>query len=61
MSAPFKNNCYKLQKVFGWSPSLEFDEGLEKTVEVCLGNNEWLERVTSGDYQRYYEEQYGER
>jgi dTDP-glucose 4,6-dehydratase len=48
----------KLQRELGWSPSLQFEEGLEKTVDWYLENEEWLENVTSGNYQRYYEGQY---
>lgn len=51
----------KLQKDLEWKPSLQFEEGLEKTVEWCLENEEWLQSVTSGSYQSYYNEQYGER
>lgn len=51
----------KLQKDLGWKPSLQFEEGLEKTVDWYLENTEWLENVTSGDYQNYYEEQYVNR
>ncbi len=48
----------KLQDELGWTPSLQFEEGLEKTVNWYLENTEWLENVTSGDYQKYYDEQY---
>lgn len=48
----------KLQQELGWSPSLQFEEGLEKTVDWFLDNEEWLQAVTSGDYQHYYEQQY---
>jgi dTDP-glucose 4,6-dehydratase len=51
----------KLQNELGWKPSLQFEEGLEKTVEWYLANSEWLNRITSGDYQKYYEEQYSKR
>jgi len=51
----------KLQKELGWVPSLQFEEGLEKTVEWFLANEEWLDDVTSGHYQTYYEEQYVNR
>ena len=51
----------KLQNDLGWKPSLQFEEGLRKTVDWYLENTEWLERVTSGDYQKYYEEQYDKR
>lgn len=49
----------KLQKDLGWKPSLQFEEGLDKTVEWYLHNDEWLQSVTSGDYQSYYDQQYG--
>lgn len=48
----------KLTKDLGWKPSLQFEEGLEKTVDWFLENEKWLENVTSGDYQDYYKEQY---
>ncbi len=48
----------KLQRELGWSPSLQFEEGIEKTVSWYLTNQEWLDGVTSGEYQRYYEEMY---
>ena len=48
----------KLQNDLGWKPSLQFEEGLDKTVDWYLANEEWLTRVTSGDYQKYYEQQY---
>lgn len=48
----------KLHKELGWSPSLQFEEGLEKTVDWYLANEDWISHVTSGDYQKYYEEQY---
>lgn len=48
----------KLNKELGWSPSLQFEEGLEKTVEWYLANEEWVKHVTSGDYQHYYEDIY---
>jgi len=51
----------KLQRELGWTPSIQFEEGLEKTVDWYLDNPDWLERVTSGAYQHYYEEQYRER
>lgn len=49
----------KLKNDLSWMPSLQFEEGLEKTVDWYLNNQEWLDRVTSGDYQKYYSEQYG--
>ena len=48
----------KLQKELGWEPSLQFEEGIEKTVRWYLNNQEWMDNVTSGDYQKYYEEMY---
>ena len=48
----------KLQRELGWTPSLEFEEGLEKTVDWYLANQEWLDNVTSGAYQEYYTKQY---
>lgn len=49
----------KIMKELGWKPSLQFEEGLEKTVDWYLTHEEWLHHVTSGSYQKYYEEQYG--
>lgn len=51
----------KLQHELGWSPSLQFEEGLEKTVDWYLANQEWLNNVTSGTYQQYYENMYANR
>lgn len=51
----------KLQKELHWVPSLQFEEGLEKTVDWYLNNNDWLENVTSGAYQSYYEKMYKDR
>jgi dTDP-glucose 4,6-dehydratase len=48
-------------KELGWEPSLQFAEGLEKTVEWYLANEKWLNDVTSGDYQKYYEKNYAGR
>lgn len=48
----------KLKRELGWSPSLQFEEGIEKTVRWYLDNQSWLDSVTSGDYRRYYEEMY---
>lgn len=49
----------KLNRELGWAPSLQFEEGLEKTVDWYLQNQDWVQAVTSGDYQKYYKEQYG--
>ena len=48
----------KLKKELGWEPSLQFEEGIEKTVKWYLENQEWLDNVTSGDYQAYYKKMY---
>ena len=49
----------KLKNELGWEPSLQFEEGISKTIDWYLNNKEWLDRVTSGEYQKYYEGQYG--
>ncbi|MBQ6072767.1 MAG: dTDP-glucose 4,6-dehydratase [Bacteroidales bacterium] len=51
----------KLQRELGWEPSLQFEEGIEKTVRWYLDNQAWMDNVTSGDYQRYYEDMYNNR
>ena len=51
----------KLQKELGWKPSLQFEEGIEKTIDWYLNNEKWLNNVTSGAYQNYYEQQYEKR
>ena len=51
----------KIKRELGWEPSLQFEEGIEKTIDWYLENTEWLENVTSGDYKKYYEEQYVKR
>ena len=48
----------KLQKELGWEPSLQFEEGIEKTVRWYLDHQDWMDNVTSGDYQKYYEDMY---
>ena len=48
----------KLNKDLGWKPSVTFEEGLSQTIDWFLENQEWLENVTNGDYQKYYEKQY---
>ncbi|WP_233589247.1 dTDP-glucose 4,6-dehydratase [Gynurincola endophyticus] len=51
----------KLNKELGWQPSLQFEEGLRKTVDWYLSNEDWIKNVTSGDYQSYYQKQYSDR
>jgi len=48
----------KLQRELGWTPSLQFEEGLEKTVDWYLNNQSWMDEITSGEYKSYYEKQY---
>lgn len=48
----------KINTELGWKPSVTFEQGLEKTIDWYLSNKEWLQNVTSGDYQDYYEKQY---
>ena len=51
----------KLQRELGWEPTLQFEEGIEKTVRWYLDNQEWMDRVTSGEYEKYYENMYSGR
>ena len=51
----------KLQRELGWEPSLQFEEGIERTVRWYLDNEPWMDNITSGDYERYYEEMYKNR
>lgn len=51
----------KLKEELGWEPSVQFEEGLDKTVDWYLANDEWLQNVTSGAYKEYYNEQYQDR
>ena len=48
----------KLQKELGWEPNLQFEEGIEKTVRWYLDNQDWMDNITSGEYEKYYEEMY---
>ena len=51
----------KLQSELGWEPSLQFEEGIEKTVRWYLDNQEWMDNITSGEYEKYYESMYGSK
>ena len=51
----------KLQQELGWEPSLQFEEGIEKTVRWYLDNQGWMDNITSGEYEKYYEEMYKEK
>ena len=48
----------KINKELGWSPTVTFEEGLSKTIDWYLKNEDWLKNVTSGNYQKYYKKQY---
>ncbi|MDX2191691.1 MAG: dTDP-glucose 4,6-dehydratase [Bacteroidota bacterium] len=54
-------DAHKIMNELGWKPSVQFEEGLEKTVDWYLSNTEWLDNVTSGNYQKYYQEMYAQR
>lgn len=51
----------KIKEELGWVPSLQFEEGLAKTIDWYLNNQDWLQQVTSGDYMHYYDRQYGNK
>lgn len=51
----------KIQRELGWEPSLQFEDGIEKTVCWYLDNQEWMDNVTSGEYEKYYQNMYAER
>jgi dTDP-glucose 4,6-dehydratase len=51
----------KLNRELGWKPSLQFEEGLDKTIDWYLANGEWINNVTSGAYKEYYNDQYVSR
>ena len=59
--ARYAIDASKLQDELGWEPSLQFEEGLLKTVQWYLDNQEWMDRVTSGDYMEYYNNMYNNR
>ena len=56
--ARYAIDASKLEKELGWIPSIQFEEGLEKTVDWYLENQEWIDKVTSGSYQDYYDKMY---
>ncbi|HPH12107.1 MAG TPA: dTDP-glucose 4,6-dehydratase, partial [Thermotogota bacterium] len=49
----------KITRELGWAPTVSFEEGMERTIDWYLGNRDWLEKIISGEYLRYYEKQYG--
>ena len=51
----------KLKRELGWEPSLQFEEGIEKTVRWYLENQEWMDQITSGEYEKYYDSMYKNR
>ena len=51
----------RIDKELGWKPSLQFAEGLEKTVDWYLANEAWMQNIINGDYEKYYEKQYSDR
>lgn len=54
-------DAHKIMNELGWKPSLQFEEGIEKTVDWYLANEEWMNEVTSGAYQKYYDKMYSQR
>lgn len=53
--------AHKIMNELGWQPSLQFEEGIEKTIDWYLANKQWMEEITSGDYMNYYEKMYSSR
>ncbi|MGB5990545.1 MAG: dTDP-glucose 4,6-dehydratase [Marinifilaceae bacterium] len=51
----------KLSEELGWKPSLQFEEGIEKTIDWYMDNQEWMDNITSGDYQEYYKKMYADK
>ena len=51
----------KLQRELGWEPTLQFEEGIEKTVRWYLENEAWVDNITSGEYEKYYQDMYANR
>lgn len=59
--ARYAIDASKLRRELGWQPSLQFEEGIERTVRWYLENEEWMENITSKEYTKYYDEMYGNR
>ncbi len=53
--------AHKIMNELSWQPSLQFEEGIEKTIDWYLANKQWMEEITSGDYMNYYEKMYSSR
>ena len=51
----------KIEREIGWKPAMDFEEGISRTIEWYLSNEQWWQRIISGKYMEYYNEQYGER
>jgi len=51
----------KLSNELGWKPSLQFEEGITKTIDWYMNNQEWMDNITSGDYQEYYRKMYADK
>ena len=51
----------KIREELGWTPTINIEDGLSKTIDWYLANKEWIEKVTSGSYQNYYDQQYNNR
>jgi dTDP-glucose 4,6-dehydratase len=51
-------DAHKIMNELGWKPSLQFEEGIEKTIHWYMQNQQWMDEVTSGDYQKYYDNMY---
>jgi dTDP-glucose 4,6-dehydratase len=51
----------KIENELGWKPSIQFEEGFEQTIDWYLSNTEWMKHMSSGDYEKYYEQQYVNR
>jgi dTDP-glucose 4,6-dehydratase len=54
-------DCSKAEHELAWRPQVDFRQGIRETIDWYLGHSEWVRRVRSGDYLKYYEEQYGNR
>ncbi len=61
ISKKYKFDATKIKNELGWEPSIQSEEGLRLTVQWYLKNTEWLKNVTSGSYQKYYDEMYANR
>jgi len=51
----------KAERELGWKPEISFESGIQETIQWYLSHQEWVERIRSGEYQKYYDKQYGKR